>query len=38
MTENDHELAAGALTLAIVAFIMVVVWYWMTGAEPPARR
>ena len=26
------------LTLAIVALIMVLVWYWMTGAEPPARR
>jgi hypothetical protein len=34
MTENDRELAAGALTLALVALVVVVAWYWMTGTEP----
>ena len=38
LTENDRELAAGALTLVLVALVVVMVWYWMAGTEPPLRR
>jgi hypothetical protein len=38
LTENDRELAKGAMVLAIMAVVVAVVYYWMGDATIPAAR
>ena len=38
MTENDHELAKGAVALAIVALVIIALFYWIADNPMPRAK